>query len=128
MYRQIISRPLEINFKPETKFFLNTSLSKNNHKVSLFSRYVSDYSTTRPLSSAAKSSGFDQKIDQWITFDLQYSYSFVLSGNEIRLSIGGNNILDEDVPLVYDAANFSYDPKHHDPRGRLFYFGIKLFR
>ena len=49
---------------PETKIVLNTSLSDNNHKVSLFGRYVSDYSTTRPLSSAAKSSGFDQKIDQ----------------------------------------------------------------
>ena len=113
---------------PETKIILNTSLSNNNHKVSLFGRYVSDYSTTRPLSSAAKSAGFDQKIDQWITFDLQYSYSFALSGNDVRLSIGSNNILDEDVPIVYDAANFSYDPKHHDPRGRLFYFGLKLLR
>ena len=113
---------------PETKIVLNTSLSNNNHKVSLFGRYVSDYSTTRPLSTSAKGAGFDQKIDQWITFDLQYSYSFNLSGNDIRLSIGGNNILDDDVPLVYDAANFSYDPKHHDPRGRLFYFGLKLLR
>ena len=113
---------------PETKIVLNTSLSDNNHKVSLFGRYVSDYSTTRPLSSAAKTAGFGQKIDQWITFDLQYSYSFAVSGNDIRLSIGGNNILDEDVPIVYDAANFSYDPKHHDPRGRLFYFGLKLLR
>ena len=33
-----------------------------------------------------------------------------------------------DGPIVYDAANFSYDPKHHDPRGRLFYFGLKLLR
>ena len=113
---------------PETKIVLNTSLSDNNHKVSLFGRYVSDYSTTRPLSSAAKTAGFGQKIDQWITFDLQYSYSFAVSGNDIRLSIGGNNILDEDVPIVYDAANFSYDPKHHDPRGRLFYFGLELLR
>ena len=113
---------------PETKIVLNTSLSDDNHKVSLFARYVSDYSTTRPLSSVAKTAGFNQKIDQWITFDLQYSYSFVISGNDIRLSIGGNNILDEDVPIVYDAANFSYDPKHHDPRGRLFYFGLKLLR
>jgi len=113
---------------PETKIVLNTSLFDNNHKVSLFGRYVSDYSTTRPLSSAAKTAGFNQKIDQWITFDLQYSYSFSISGNDIRLSIGGNNILDEDVPIVYDAANFSYDPKHHDPRGRLFYFGLKLLR
>ena len=47
---------------PETKIFLNTSLSDNNHKVSLFGRYVSDYSTTRPLSSAAKTAGFDQKL------------------------------------------------------------------
>ena len=113
---------------PETKIVLNTSLSDDNHKVSLFGRYVSDYSTTRPLSSVAKNAGFNQKIDQWITFDLQYSYSFAISGNDIRLSIGGNNILDEDVPIVYDAANFSYDPKHHDPRGRLFYFGLKLLR
>ena len=113
---------------PETKIVLNTSLSDDNHKVSLFGRYVSDYSTTRPLSSVAKTAGFNQKIDQWITFDLQYSYSFAISGNDIRLSIGGNNILDEDVPIVYDAANFSYDPKHHDPRGRLFYFGLKLLR
>ena len=113
---------------PETKIFLNTSLSDNNHKVSLFGRYVSDYSTTRPLSSAAKTAGFDQKIDQWITFDFQYSYSFTVLGNDIRLSIGGDNILDKDVPIVYDAANFSYDPKHHDPRGRLFYFGLKLLR
>ena len=113
---------------PETKIVLNTSLSDDNHKVSLFGRYVSDYSTTRPLSSAAKTAGFDQKIDQWITFDFQYSYSFTVLGNDIRLSIGGNNILDKDVPIVYDAANFSYDPKHHDPRGRLFYFGLKLLR
>ena len=113
---------------PETKIVLNTSLSDDNHKVSLFGRYVSDYSTTRPLSSVAKTAGFNQKIDQWITFDLQYSYSFAISGNDIRLSIGGNNILDEDVPIVYDAANFSYDPKHHDPRGRMFYFGLKLLR
>jgi len=113
---------------PETKIVLNTSLSNNNHTFSLFGRYISDYSTTRPLSSAAKSAGFNQKIDQWLTFDIQYSYSLALSGNEIRLSIGGNNILDKDVPIVYDAANFSYDPKHHDPRGRLIYFGLKLFR
>ena len=113
---------------PETKIVLNTNLSNNNHTVAIYGRYVSDYSTTRPLSASAKNAGFNQKVDQWITFDLQYSYSFNLSGNDIRLSIGGNNILDEDVPIVYDAANFSYDPKQHDPRGRLFYFGLKLLR
>ena len=113
---------------PETKIILNAGLNKNNHTISLYGRYISDYSTTRPLSSAAINAGFDQKIDQWISIDLQYSYSFETLGNEIRLSFGSNNIFDEDVPMVYDAANFSYDSKHHDPRGRLFYFGLKLLR
>ena len=27
-------------------------------------------------------------------------------------------------PQVYDAANFSYDPRQHDPRGRLTYIGL----
>ena len=113
---------------PETKIILNFGLNRNNHAISLYGRYISDYSTTRPLSSTAINAGFDQKIDQWISIDLQYSYSFETLGNEIRLSFGSNNIFDEDVPMVYDAANFSYDSKHHDPRGRLFYLGLKLLR
>ena len=34
-------------------------------------------------------------------------------------------LADEMAPLVYDAANFSYDPKHHDPRGRMVYRGYE---
>ena len=37
-------------------------------------------------------------------------------------------ILDEDPPLVFDAANFSYDSRQHDARGRIMYVGIKLIR
>ena len=35
------------------------------------------------------------------------------------------NALDEEVPLVYDAANWSYDPKHHDLQVRMIYVGLK---
>ena len=46
----------------------------------------------------------------------------------MQLSLGIKNIFDEDAPQVYDAANFSYDPRQHDPRGRLTYVGLKLIR
>ena len=69
-----------------------------------------------------------------IDFETANTINFY-AGNEKQLILtdgaltpGANNILDEDVPIVYDAANFSYDPKHHDPRGRLLYFGLKLLR
>ena len=34
------------------------------------------------------------------------------------------NVFDEDAPVAYDDINFSYDPKHHDPRGRIFSIGV----
>jgi iron complex outermembrane receptor protein len=44
----------------------------------------------------------------------------------ITLSAGVNNATDEEAPQVYDAANFSYDAKHHDPRGVMSYLGFKI--
>jgi len=49
-----------------------------------------------------------------------------LNNSNVRLSAGIKNAFDEEAPLVYDAANFSYDPKHHDARGRMVYLGFKL--
>jgi hypothetical protein len=40
--------------------------------------------------------------------------------------LGGKNVFDKEAPRVYDAANFSYDPKHHDPRGRMFFARVKF--
>ncbi|MEM6486305.1 MAG: hypothetical protein AAF662_15135, partial [Pseudomonadota bacterium] len=53
---------------------------------------------------------------------LQYAYNFALndSGN-IKLSVGAKNVTDEEPPRVFDGVNLSYDPKHHDPRGRIYY-------
>jgi iron complex outermembrane receptor protein len=61
-----------------------------------------------------------------MTLDLQYSFSFKLGSTEAMVTLGGKNITDEDAPQVFDAANFSYDPKHHDPRGQIWYTRIKL--
>ena len=49
-----------------------------------------------------------------------------LGDTNVVLSAGINNTADEKAPIVYDAANFSYDPKHHDPRGQMVFLGIKV--
>ena len=66
--------------------------------------------------------------DSFFTVDLMDSYTIQMSDSELKLSVGVTNLFDEEVPLVYDAANWSYDPKHHDPRGRMVYVGFKLSR
>ncbi|MDA9965211.1 TonB-dependent receptor [Gammaproteobacteria bacterium] len=113
---------------PETKAVFHAALESGNNSLALFGRYTTDYSTTRPLDAIATSRGFSQKIDSFFTVDLMDSYTIQMSDSELKLSLGVTNLFDEEVPLVYDAANWSYDPKHHDPRGRMVYVGFKLSR
>ena len=110
---------------PETKMVLHAALKNGNHSAVAYGRYVSDYETTRPLDAFATSRGFDQNVDSFFTVDLKYSYKFDMNDSNLLLTLGMTNAFDEDVPEVYDAANFSYDPKHHDPRGRMVYIGLK---
>jgi len=107
---------------PETKVNVTADWSRNNHKVALMGFYTSSYETTRGGIPA----GYSSSIDSWLTLDLQYAYSFEVGGTEAILTLGAKNLTDEDAPKLYDAANFSYDPKHHDPRGQILYGRIKF--
>ena len=111
---------------PETKSVLTASLVNGNHNLTAIYRWVSEYETTRALDAAASARGFVQDIDAFETIDLKYTYNMELGDTNVVLSAGINNAADEKAPIVYDAANFSYDPKHHDPRGRMTYLGFKI--
>ena len=113
---------------PESKAIFRAALNSGNNSLALFGRYTSDYKTTRPLDTTAKSRGFSQKIDSFFTVDLMNAYTIEMNDTDLKLSVGVTNLLDEEVPQVYDASNFSYDAKHHDPRGRMVYIGFKLSR
>ena len=108
---------------PETKAILSANLTTGDHSVSAYGRFVSSYETTRPLVAAATALGMDQTIDSHFTLDLQYVYN-LNTAEDIALTLGVKNAFDEDAPVAYDLINWSYDPKHHDPRGRIFSLGI----
>lgn len=103
---------------PETKG--NVSLQWQNDRHSIYARvnYVSSYTNTRVV---PESTGLTNKIDSFMPVDVQYRYNMELGDDLAEITVGFINLFDEEPPAVYDAANFSYDPKHHDPRGRLFY-------
>ena len=111
---------------PETKSVISAKLSNGDHNFAAYIRMISEYETTRALDALATSRGFSQDVDSFTTLDLRYSYDMEVSGYDVKLSAGINNATDEAAPIVYDAANFSYDPKHHDPRGQMVFLGIKV--
>ena len=110
---------------PDTKAVFSANYLTGPHSAAAYVRYVSDYRSTAALTAAATASGLfnaDNSLDEFVTVDLRYAYE--MSSEDITISLGVKNAFDEDVPYVFDTTNWSYDPKHHDPRGRMFTLGI----
>jgi len=115
---------------PDRKTVLSASLQNGNHQVAAFVRKTGSYATSNTLTGGigaiAASRGFSQKIDSHTTVDVNYAYNMVVNDTNVVINAGIKNLFDEDVPLVYDSVNFSYDSKQHDPRGQMMYIGAKI--
>jgi iron complex outermembrane recepter protein len=107
---------------PETKANTTFRWSNGDHNASIAARYISSYETTR----AGAPAGYSNNIDSMVTWDLQYNYELAIADATARITLGMLNATDEEPPRVWDAANFSYDPRQHDARGRMAYLSVKL--
>jgi len=111
---------------PQKKWNLTADWERGNHSAAMVVYYVDSYKTGRAVPASAQALGFNSGISNWRTMDLSYNYNFNLGDTQAVFTLGGKNVFDKEAPRVYDAANFSYDPKHHDPRGRMFYARVKF--
>ena len=111
---------------PEKKWNLTADWERGNHSAAMVVYYVDSYKTGRAVPASAQALGFNSGISNWRTMDLSYNYNFNLGDTQAVFTLGGKNVFDKEAPRVYDAANFSYDPKHHDPRGRMFFARVKF--
>ena len=111
---------------PEKKWNLTADWERGNHSAAMVVYYVDSYKTTRAVPASAQALGFNSGISNWRTIDLSYNYNFNLGDTQAVFTLGGKNVFDKEAPRVYDAANFSYDPKHHDPRGRMLFARVKF--
>lgn len=97
---------------PATKFNFSAHWEDDNHSIYSRLNYISSYENNRQ----------GDRIAKFTPVDVQYRYTFnVTNDAEVAVSVGVDNVFDEDAPELRDGQNFSYDPKHHDPRGRIFY-------
>lgn len=107
---------------PETKANASLRWANGDHQASLTTRYISSYETTR----ANPPAGYGNDIDSHLTWDAQYNYQLALASVDTQISVGLLNLTDEEPPQVWDDANFSYDPRQHDARGRMAYLRLKF--
>lgn len=107
---------------PETKANATFRWLRGPQNASITARYISSYETTR----AAPPAGYSQNIDSHLTWDLQYGYEFDFQNLSSMVTLGVKNATDEAPPQVWDGVNFSYDPRQHDARGRMYYVQLKV--
>lgn len=108
---------------PETKANINVGWDGEWQRANINLNYVSSYQQNLAVPATESDS-----IDAFITVDAQYSFDVSLSADSQSsavISLGVENIFDQEPPRVYDGANLSYDPKQHSPLGRVFYAKAK---
>jgi iron complex outermembrane receptor protein len=109
---------------PETKGSLNLNWIDDSQRASLNVNYVSSYETGVDVSALP---GESTTVDAFTTVDAQYAATFGITENsEAVVTLGIKNLLDELPPRAYTAVgSLSYDPKQHNPLGRVFYAKVK---
>ena len=85
-------------------------------------RYVEGYSNERKIPASAINLGYTNYVKSFLVYDFSIKKTIQLSLGEIEVGLGIINAFDKKAPLLYDAPDFSFDTKVHDPRGRLINF------
>ena len=121
----MVNRVGKFNYDAHThslpKIRLNTFLSWtiNDLLLGMNTRYVEGYSNDRQIPASAISLGYTNYVKSFLVHDFSMKKSFQLAFGEMKIGLGIINAFDKKAPLLYDAPDFSFDTRVHDPRGRL---------
>ena len=61
----------------------------------------------------------DYSVDSFFVHDLSVKKLLITNRGEIDIKLSIINAFDEAAPRLYDAPDFSFDTRVHDPRGRI---------
>lgn len=99
---------------PEWKTQLGLRWNHQRWSGSYQLHYIDSMTEIIPGTSLSRS------IDSWLVHDAQLNYTFdVLDG--LRLTLGVDNLLDEEAPLAASAFNDNIDGRTHELKGRFWY-------
>jgi len=107
---------------PKTRINAFLTWDYQTYSFSFTSRYIHKYKNNRPISDLASELGYKNKIQYFLVHDLSIKKSFEFNNNNGLIKIALINIFDESAPRLYDAPDFSFDTRVHDPRGRMVNF------
>ena len=108
----------------------------NNYILGLNARYIDSYVNNITIPQASIDRGYSNKVDSSLMFDLSvdlplseiFTINTIDGDYELKTNFAIINLFDEKAPRLYDAPDFSYDTRVHDPRGRMLSIQFELAR
>tara|TARA_B100001996_G_scaffold373966_1_gene352028 strand:- start:578 stop:3175 length:2598 start_codon:yes stop_codon:yes gene_type:complete len=139
---QLIDRIGKFNFDSNTHALpenrINTFLNWkfNNYIFGLNARYIDGYRNNTPIPDVSINRGYSNEVESSFLFDLSvdlplsdlFTIDTIDGDYELKTNFAIINLFDEDAPRLYDAPDFSFDTRVHDPRGRMLSIQFELAR
>ena len=128
----MINRVGKFNYDAHThslpKLRLNafSSLEFGKSTLGLNIRYIDSYKNKTPINQNGLNLGYKNIVDSFLTYDFSVKKNFSLKNNNLSIGLAIINMFDEKAPKLYNAPDFSFDTKVHDPRGRLLKLSFKI--
>ncbi len=91
-----------------------------DYDINFNSRYIDGYSNQRAINSLGISYGYSNSVNSFFVHDLSVKKPVKTNKGEIDIKVSIINLFDKSAPRLYDAPDFSFDTRVHDPRGRIF--------
>ena len=104
---------------PKNRINAFLSWKYQEYDINFNSRYIDGYSNERPINSLGTAYGYNNSVDSFLTNDLSIKKLVRTNKGEIDIKLSVINVFDEEAPRLYDAPDFSFDTRVHDPRGRI---------
>ncbi|MAI03697.1 MAG: TonB-dependent receptor [Gammaproteobacteria bacterium] len=139
---QLIDRVGKFNFDahthalPENRINTFINWKFNNYILGINTRYIDGYKNNKTIPQSAIDRGYSNEVDSSFLFDLSvdlplsdlFTINTADGDYELKTNFAIINLFDEDAPRLYDAPDFSFDTRVHDPRGRMLSIQFEIAR
>jgi len=110
---------------PKKRINFFTSWDFKDLSINLNSRYLDGYVNERPITGLGLTYGYSNQVKSFLVHDISLNKKLFISSGDLDLRLYLSNIFDKSAPRLYDAPDFSFDTRLHDPRGRILGFNVE---
>ncbi len=105
---------------PDTRLNIGLDWNSERHSASIIARHIGAYDDRTPTDDSR------DEIKSQTFIDVQYGFVWDHSSSgTTNITIGVNNLFDEDPAAIDDSERIAYDGEVADPRGRIAYLRAK---